>query len=261
MQKDLKIALIQTDLVWENPEQNRINFTNKIENISTDVDVIVLPEMFTSGFTMNASAVAETMDGETVSWLKDLALKVDAAIVGSMVISENNTFYNRLLFIEPSGFITYYDKRHTFTLVGEDKVYTAGKEKVILHYKGWKIRPLICYDLRFPVWARNTEDYDVLLYVANWPKTRVSAWDTLLKARAIENMSYCVGVNRVGVDGVNSEYSGHSAVYDVLGEELTGFKPNEEQTEVVTLEKRHVEAYRNKLKFLNDKDVFILNES
>lgn len=256
MQDELKIALIQSDLAWENPTKNRTNFTEKIENIFDKADVVVLPEMFTTGFTMNAKLVAETMDGKTVSWMKDLASKANAAIVGSIVISEKNNFYNRLLFVEPSGYITSYDKRHTFTLVGEDKTYTAGKEKVVLHYKGWKIRPLICYDLRFPVWARNTEDYDVLLYVANWPKPRVSAWDALLKARAIENMSYCVGVNRVGVDGVKSEYSGHSAVYDVLGNLITTFKPNEEEVQIITLEKRHIQAYRNKLKFLDDRDTF-----
>lgn len=258
MQDNLKIALIQSDLVWENPEQNRTNFTKKINNISEEVDVILLPEMFTTGFTMNASALAEAMDGKTVSWMKELALKTKTAIVGSIIISEKNTFYNRLLFVEPSGNISSYNKRHTFTLVGEDKIYTAGKEKVILNYKGWKICPLVCYDLRFPVWARNTEDYDVLLYVANWPKPRVSAWDALLKARAIENMCYCIGVNRVGVDGVKSQYSGHSAAYDVLGEAITDFKPNEEDTQIVTLEKRHIQAYRNKLKFLDDRDTFNL---
>jgi len=259
MQDELKIALIQSDLLWENPEQNRINFTKKIDAISERIDVIVLPEMFTTGFTMNAQAVAETMEGETVRWMKDLALKKETAIVGSIVISDKNKFYNRLLFVEPSGYISIYDKRHTFTLVGEEKTYTAGKEKVIIHYKGWKIRPLICYDLRFPVWARNTEDYDVLLYVANWPKTRISAWDTLLKARAIENMSYCIGVNRVGVDGVNSQYSGHSAIYNVLGDAITEFDINEEATQIVILEKRHISAYRNKLKFLDDRDVFHIN--
>lgn len=256
MQNELKVALIQSDLIWENPEQNRINFSKKIDAISGNVDVVMLPEMFTTGFTMNAESVAETMDGKTVSWMKDLALKADIAIVGSIVISENNTFYNRLLFVEPSGYISSYNKRHTFTLVGEDKIYTAGKEKVIVNYKGWKICPLICYDLRFPVWARNSEDYDVLIFVANWPKPRVSAWDALLKARAIENMCYCVGVNRVGVDGVNANYNGHSATYDVLGNCITSIEPLKEQIEVVTLEKRHIELYRNKLKFLDDRDVF-----
>ena len=258
MQNQLKIALIQSDLVWENPEQNRINFFQKINKISEVVDVIVLPEMFTTGFTMNASKVAEPMDGETVLWMQNMAKKTNAAVVGSLVISEEKNYYNRLLFVEPSGYISKYDKRHTFTLVGENKTYTAGTEKVIINYKGWKISPLICYDLRFPVWARNMTNYDVLLYVANWPKPRVSAWDALLKARAIENMSYCIGVNRVGVDGVNSEYSGHSACYDVLGDLQTSIKPNEEQIEVVTLEKRHIETYRNKLRFLDDRDKFTI---
>tara|TARA_R110002049_G_scaffold289046_1_gene471755 strand:- start:4655 stop:5434 length:780 start_codon:yes stop_codon:yes gene_type:complete len=256
MQENLKIVLIQADLVWENPKQNRENFTKKIENISEEVDLIVLPEMFVTGFTMHAEKVAESMDGDTVSWMQNMAKATNAAVVGSLVIKENNKYYNRLLFVEASGYISAYNKRHTFTLVGEDKIYTAGTEKVIINYKGWKICPLICYDLRFPVWARNIADYDVLLYVANWPKPRVSAWDALLKARAIENMSYCIGVNRVGVDGVNSEYSGHSACYDVLGNEITSFEPFIEQTELVTLEKRHIEAYRNKLKFLDDRDTF-----
>ncbi len=258
MQEKLKVALIQSDLVWENAAQNRVNFTKKIEDLNEDSDLVILPEMFTSGFTMHAESVAESMEGKTVSWMKDLALKKHIAIVGSLVIKEDNKFCNRLLFVEPSGKITHYDKKHTFTLVGEEKVYTSGKNKVIVDYKGWKICPLICYDLRFPVWARNVEDYDVLIYVANWPTPRVSAWDALLKSRAIENMSYCIGVNRVGVDGVNSKYSGHSAVYDVLGEQISNLTPNEECTEIITLEKRHISAYRSKFKFLNDKDIFSL---
>lgn len=258
MQKELKIALIQADLVWENPKQNRLNFTKKIEGISEAIDLVILPEMFTTGFTMNASDVAESMQGETVLWMENLALKKDTAIMGSVVITEGGSYYNRLLFVEPSGKISWYDKRHAFTLVGEDKIYSAGSEKLMINYKGWKICPLVCYDLRFPVWARNTEDYDVLTYVANWPKPRILAWDALLKARSIENMCYTIGVNRVGVDGVNSTYSGHSAMYDVLGKQMTNFIPNKEQIEIVTLEKRHIEAYRNKLKFLNDRDDFII---
>ena len=256
MEKELKVALIQTHLVWENPIKNREQLTQKIEQISGSINLIILPEMFTSGFTMHAEKVAETMQGETVTWMLAMAAKTKAAIVGSLVISEENKYYNRLLVVEPSGKITIYNKRHAFTLVGEQETYAEGNQKVILDYKGWKICPLICYDLRFPVWARNTENYDVLIYVANWPKPRISAWDTLLKARAIENMSYCIGVNRVGVDGVNCEYPGHSAVYDVLGKQLAAFKPHEEDTQIITLEKRHVEAYRNKFKFLNDRDTF-----
>ncbi|MDO7170943.1 amidohydrolase [Mariniflexile sp. AS56] len=258
MQDQLKVALVQTDLVWENPKKNRENFTEKIASILNDVDVIVLPEMFATAFTMNAEKVAETMEGETVGWMKTQAAISGAAIVGSLIILDAGKYYNRLLFVEPSGVITVYDKRHTFTLAGEDKVFASGNEKVILTYKGWKICPLVCYDLRFPVWARNVEEYDVLLYVANWPKPRVFAWDALLKARAIENMCYTIGVNRVGLDGLQNEYCGNSAVYDVLGNTISTIKPNKEQVEVVTLDRNHISYYRNKLKFLDDKDGFSL---
>lgn len=257
MQDQLKIALIQSDLVWENPKKNRKHLKEKMEGIS-NVDVIVLPEMFSTGFTMNAKAVAETMDGKTVSWMKKRALEANAAITGSLVITEADRFYNRLLFVEPSGNIHWYDKRHTFALAGEEKIYASGTKKLILDYRGWRLCPMVCYDLRFPVWARNSENYDVLLYVANWPKPRIFAWDTLLKARAIENMSYCIGVNRVGLDDEQNEYCGHSAAYDILGNEMTAFKPNREQIEVVTLERNHINFYRNKLKFLNDRDMFTL---
>lgn len=257
MQDQLKIALIQSDLVWEHPKKNRKHLKEKMESIS-NVDLIVLPEMFSTGFTMNANAVAETMDGKTVAWMKKRAVKTNAAVTGSLVIAENDKFYNRLLFVEPSGNIQWYDKRHTFTLAGEEKIYSSGNKKLIVDFKGWKLCPMVCYDLRFPVWSRNTEDYDVLLYVANWPKPRIFAWDTLLKARAIENICYCVGVNRVGLDDEQNEYCGHSVAYDILGNEMTAFKPNREQIEVVTLERNHINFYRNKLKFLNDKDSFTL---
>lgn len=258
MQNQLKIALIQSDLVWENPEQNRSLFSEKIKTLKEDVDVIVLPEMFTTGFTMNAKLVAETMKGDTVIWMQHTALQTRAAVTGSLIIFENNQYYNRLLFVEPSGKITVYDKRHTFTLAGEHKVFSSGNKKEIVTYKGWKICLLICYDLRFPVWARNTENYDVLLYVANWPKQRISAWDALLKARAIENICYTVGVNRVGLDGNKNHYSVHTAVYNVLGAAITNIKPNEAHIEVVTLNQHHIHTYRNQFKFLNDKDAFIL---
>ncbi|GGD21995.1 amidohydrolase [Hyunsoonleella pacifica] len=260
MQETLKIALLQTDLFWEDPERNRKAFQNKLQSIKENVDVIILPEMFTSGFTMNAGKVAETMEGVTVSWMVTLAEKFQSAIVGSIVILEHNKYYNRLLFVEPSGKISHYNKRHTFTLAGEHKVYTAGKSKLIVNYQGWKICPLICYDLRFPVWARNTDDYDVLLYVANWPVTRIDAWDTLLKARAIENMSYSIGVNRIGVDGVGAKYCGSTAVYDVLGKRISEIPLNQDFVEVVTLSKNHVRKYRNALKFLEDRDSFNFSE-
>lgn len=258
MANTLTVAVIQSNLIWENPEENRKHFNDKINAIKPGVDLIILPEMFTSGFTMNATDVAETMNGETITWLTQHATHNQCAITGSLVIKEGGNYYNRLIFIEPSGKITQYDKRHTFTLAGEHKVYTAGTKKITLEYKGWNICPLICYDLRFPVWARNTEDYDLLLYVANWPKPRISAWDALLKARAIENMSYCIGVNRVGLDGTNYEYPGHSGVYDVLGNRMDTFEPNKEMTEIVTLEKNHIQKYRDRLNFLNDRDSFSL---
>jgi len=256
MQDILKIAIIQSDLIWEKPEDNRARFTNKIESIKEPVDVILLPEMFTSGFTMNPEHVFETMEGATVKCLQKLSEKKETAIGGSLVIKENDVFYNRFVFVKPNGSITIYNKRHTFTLAGEDKVYKAGTKKVIIDYKGWRICPLVCYDLRFPVWARNVENYDVLIYVANWPKPRIDAWNTLLKARAIENMSYCVGVNRIGNDANNLEYSGHSGVYDGLGNLLTSLLPNKEDIEIVSIEKKHLSIIRNKLKFLDDKDNF-----
>ena len=258
MQEKLKIALIQSDLVWENPTENRFHFTKRINELEEDVDLIILPEMFTTGFTMNASSLAETMQGETVNWMLKMAKNSKAAIVGSLIISEESKYYNRLLFVHPEGKIETYDKRHTFTLAGEDKVYQAGSIKIIVDYKGWKICPLVCYDLRFPVWARNTENYDVLLYVANWPKPRITAWDALLKARAIENMTYCVGVNRVGLDINKYEYTGSSAVYDVLGGKITNITLSKEETEVVTLDKNHIKKYRDRLQFLGDQDCFNL---
>ena len=256
MSKKLHIAIIQTHLHWENPRANRHNFEEKLKILKPDVDLIVLPEMFTTGFTMNPETIAETMQGETIKWMKEIALKNNFAITGSIVIEEEGQFYNRLLFIQPNGKVIHYDKRHTFTLAGEDKVYSAGASKSIIEYKGWKICPLICYDLRFPVWSRNVDNYDVLIYVANWPQPRLDAWDTLLKARAIENMCYTIGANRLGLDDMGHEYSGHSVVYDVLGNRIA-FSDKEEIIYSV-LEKEELIKYRKKLKFLDDKDVFNL---
>ena len=252
----LKIALIQADLVWQNAEQNRINFSKKINEITEHVDVIVLPEMFTTGFSMQPQKMAEYMLGDTVTWMQQIASEKNTAICGSIIISENKNFYNRFIFVHPEGKIEYYNKRHLFTLAGEHTVYKQGEEKIIIEYKDWKICPLVCYDLRFPVWARNVEEYDVLLYVANWPKPRIAAWDTLLKARSIENMCYTIGVNRVGNDANNLEYSGHSGVYNCLGEEVVKAKPNKEETIIAVLEKNHITETRNTLNFLSDKDLF-----
>ncbi|WP_281847769.1 nitrilase family protein [Olleya namhaensis] len=258
MDNKLNVAIIQANLAWENPIENRLNFTQKIEGLTSTVDLIVLPEMFTSGFTMSPHLVAETMDGATLQWMLTLAKQKTAAIVGSVVIEDSGQYYNRLVFVHPDGKIDSYNKRHTFTLAGEDKVYVKGDQVVIVDYKGFKIKPLVCYDLRFPVWARIQVNFDILLYVANWPTKRITAWDTLLQARAIENMCYCIGVNRVGLDANNYEYPGHSAAYNVLGNALTNLKPNIEGVTEVVLSKSHVDNTRNKLRFLEDKDVFSL---
>ena len=253
----MKIALIQVPLFWENPKLNRDYFEEKINAIAENADLIVLPEMFTSGFTMNPKSVAETMQGDTILWLKNLAKAKNAAITGSLVIEENGHFFNRLVFVFPSGEIQKYDKKHLFTLAGEDQIYTSGTQKILVEYKGFKICPLICYDLRFPVFARNTEEYDVLIYVANWPKIRINAWDSLLKARAIENMCYTIGVNRIGEDANQHEYIGHSQVVDFLGN--YNIEPQETEGVFMTnLDKNFLLETRQKFGFLNDRDVFKL---
>tara|TARA_R110001583_G_scaffold15502_6_gene63858 strand:- start:1785 stop:2564 length:780 start_codon:yes stop_codon:yes gene_type:complete len=256
MNRFLKIVLIQADLIWQNAEQNRIAFSKKINEITESVDLIVLPEMFTTGFSMQPQNIAEYMIGETVKWMQEISSEKNTAICGSVIISENKKFYNRFIFVHPSGKIAYYNKRHLFSLAGEHTVYTSGEEKIIIEYKGWKICPLVCYDLRFPIWARNVEEYDILIYVANWPKPRISAWDTLLKARSIENMCYTIGVNRIGEDANNLEYPGHCAIYNCLGEEVVKSLPNKEETIIALLEKNHITETRNKLNFLSDKDLF-----
>jgi predicted amidohydrolase len=251
----MKIALIQSDLHWENPLENRNSFESEINQIVDDVDLIVLPEMFSTGFTMNASSVAETMQGETVCWMQLLAKQKECAITGSLIIVENDQYYNRMLFVFPDGEIEYYNKRHLFSLAGEDKFYNKGTEKVIVEYLGWKICLQICYDLRFPVFSRNVENYDLLLYVANWPKVRTNAWDALLKARAIENLSYVVGVNRIGSDIHNYEHIGHSQAVDFLGNYI--LEPQETAAVfVVELDKNVMLETRKKLDFLSDKDTF-----
>ena len=254
----LKVTIIQSHLHWENPVTNRILFSEKIKGISEETHLIILPEMFTTGFTMNAEQLAEEPEGPSLRWMQGVAKDKGCAITGSVIVKENDFYFNRLYFVFPDSTYKKYDKKHTFTLAREHKTFKAGEERIIIEYRDWKICPLICYDLRFPVWARNTVNYDVLIYAANWPKKRISAWDALLKARAIENMSYCIGVNRVGLDGNGFEYIGHTAVYDVLGERISTSKFEQEFIETITLSKEHVVSNRNHLQFLEDKDDFTL---
>ncbi len=253
MQTELKIALVQTPLVWQDAEANRHLIKDKIDSIEDEVDIIVLPEMFATGFTMTPHECAETMNGKSVKWMKKIAFERNCAVVGSLVIKSGEKCYNRLVFAHPTGEIETYDKRHLFSLAGEDRVYSAGKKRLIVNYKGFRICPLVCYDLRFPGFSRNTEDFDVLLYVANWPKPRITAWDALLKARAIENMCYVVGVNRVGEDFNKHEYPGHSQVLDYLGETVLSAWENE-GVFIIAIEKEPMLEIRKKLPFLDDRD-------
>ena len=255
----MKIALVQTSLIWEDPTENRSHLAQKITGFMEEVDLIVLPEMFSSGFTMNPKVVAETMQGETILWLQHLAKAKNCAITGSLVIEEKGNYYNRLVFVFPNGDIKSYDKRHLFTLAGEHKSYTAGIDKLIVEYKGFRICPLVCYDLRFPVFSRNEENYDVLLYVANWPKPRINAWDALLKARAIENMCYTIGVNRIGEDPNKHTYPGHSQMIDFLGDYLIEPQENE-GVFITTLNKNTLLEARQKFGFLNDRDAFTMEK-
>jgi omega-amidase len=229
-------------------------FGQKLEQMKT-TNVIVLPEMFGTGFTMNVHQVAETMDGKAIKWMHTQAKKHDAVLTGSLIIKEDGKYYNRLLWVEPDGTQYIYDKKHLFTMANEHLKFTAGTEKLIINYMGWKIAPFICYDLRFPVWNRNQENYDLALYVANWPAKRSYHWISLLFARAIENQSYIVAVNRVGEDGNGFTYSGNSSVVDPAGE-LLYHKENDEDIHTILLTKEHLSEMRNQYPFLVDKDQF-----
>ncbi len=258
MNNNLNIALIQTDTVWKDIDQNLINLSQKLISIADDVDVIVLPELFSTGFTMDTRSVAETMDGKSVLWMKKQAAIKNCLLIGSLIIKEETHIYNRLIVAFPEGRIEYYDKRHLFSYAGEDEVFSKGDTRLIIDYKGFKIFTLICYDLRFPVWARNTEEYDIILFVANWPNARIKAWDTLLKARAMENLCYSVGVNRVGVDNNDLLYTGHSAVYDALGNTVLEFEEGKEGVKTITLHKDYIVKTRSKFRFLEDRDEFVI---
>jgi omega-amidase len=286
--QDLSVTIIQTSLYWENPTANLANLEEKIAKISTQSDLIILPEMFTTGFTMNVKAVAEPMNFTTFKWMKQQAKQTKAVITGSYIVKEGENYYNRLLWMRPDGTFEKYDKRHLFRMGGEHHHFAGGSERLIVELKGWKICPLICYDLRFPVWSRNFQqeeggkedvkmgkeigensiphiydpiptipnlNYDILIYVANWPAVRSQVWDTLLQARALENQSYCIGVNRVGEDGMGLNYSGNSAVIDFKGNPLFYQK----DTEVINnqiLSKQELDDFRTKFPAYLDADEF-----
>ncbi len=259
--QDLKVTLIQADLIWEDARQNRILFDKLISSVSRDTDLIILPEMFNTGFTMNTGKCAETESGETVKWLMMKAAEKRCVITGSILISDRGKFYNRLFWMRPDGEFETYDKRHLFRMGGEHLTMSQGLERKIVELNGWKINLQICYDLRFPVWSKNnfsngSYEYDALLYVANWPEIRSQAYQSLLPARAVENQAYVIWVNRVGKDGNSVFHSGDSMVVDPMGKVAVQLPANKQGMMTTTLSKKLLDELREKSKFGRDWDRF-----
>ena len=264
----MKVTLIQTTLHWEDRQKNLLHFNALVNSISEPTDLIILPEMFTTGFTMDPARFADPLNGPSLQWMAKKAKEKNAVITGSVAVNDNGNYYNRLFWVEPNGTVNTYDKRHLFRMAGEDKHYAMGTKKIITNLKGFKICPQICYDLRFPVWSRNTftktngvptASYDVLLYVANWPEVRSYPWKQLLIARAIENQCYVIGVNRIGKDGNDFMHSGDSMVINPRGEIISKTKANEESVETITLDKTYLEDFRKAFPVGLDSDDFILH--
>lgn len=254
----LNVSLVQPDLVWEKTEDNLIRLENLIRTIKAPTDLIILPELFSTGFTMNTASLAENMTGPSMLWLKKMAFSLSSCITGSLIIEERGNYFNRLVFMYPSGKFKIYDKRHLFRMGKENIYYKPGTKRLILELNGWQIMPLICYDLRFPVWSRNTMDYDILIYVASWPESRKEVWEALLKARAIENQSYVIGVSRVGIDGNNINHPGESAVFDFKGNQILKLPANIQTTGSVTLNKEILTEFRSAFPAYLDGDKFKL---
>jgi omega-amidase len=272
---DLKITIIQANLHWENKEANLAMFSEKINALSESTDLIVLPEMFTTGFSMSPQKFAEPMEGITVNWMRKKAREKNAVITGSFICVENGNYFNRLVWMSADGTYSTYNKRHLFRMANEDSCYSVGQKKIIVELKGWKICPLVCYDLRFPVWSRNKfattnegkvsktttsehlhYEYDVLIYVANWPEVRAYPWKTLLLARAIENQAYVVGLNRVGNDGNEIYHSGDSAAINAKGQIISKTKPHEEAVETISLNYSELISFRKLFPAMLDADEF-----
>ena len=276
---NLKVTLIQSELHWENVDKNLTMFTDKINAIDEATDIIVLPEMFNTGFSMESEKLAEHMSGKTVSWMMQMAKNTNAVIVGSLIVTEHDEYYNRLIWAQPNGNYYAYDKRHLFRMADEHEYFSAGENRLIVEYKGWRICPLICYDLRFPVWSRNTSFchpepveglknltpitqyptqnvYDILIYIANWPAARKAPWSKLLEARAIENQCYVVGLNRVGKDGKQIDYTGNSAVINPKGERVSTIPENKNITQTHTISLDELNSFREKFPVGMDADKF-----
>ncbi len=261
---NLNIAVLQTDIVWKDIKTNLDRYGKIIAGINKPTDLIVLPEMFNTGFCTQPHDIAETADGYTFEWMADIAQKTLAVVTGSVILQQNNNYYNALVWMKPNGLYSLYLKKHLFSVSNEDKYMTSGKEKIIEDILGWKICPLICYDLRFPVWSKNTYkdgkyEYDVLVYVANWPQARAHVFRKLLQARAIENLAYAVGVNRVGTDGNKLYYSGNSAVIDFKGNYMHEIKSEKEDVIISYLDYKQLDSFRKNFNVGADWDNFTIN--
>lgn len=254
MRTDLRLSLLQLPLHWENPAENIRQFSQWLPEHGTS-DLVLLPEMWATGFSMNPNEIAQVESGTALTWMKESAIKTNAVVGGSLAISDGGNNYNRFFTCSPEGEIQRYDKRHLFGYSGEDKQYKAGNDKLIIEIKGWRIFVIICYDLRFPVWCRNTQDYDLMIVVANWPEARIAHWDALLKARAIENQCYVAAVNRIGRDENNLVYPGHSAIYDMNGTQLL-FGGSVEARLDATISADKLDEFRMRYPFLADRDKF-----
>jgi omega-amidase len=259
---NIKVTIVQAPLHWENPKANREMFEQKINEITEPTEIVVLPEMFTTGFTMVPTGLAEPHEGESFQWMKRLAASKDVVLVGSIATEDQGKFYNRLIWMQPDGTYYTYDKKHLFSFAGETENFTPGTDKVIVNYKGWKFLLLVCYDLRFPVWCKNNYsiengfDYDCIIAVANWPEARSHPWRILLMARAIENQAFVIGVNRIGLDGKGIDHSGDSALISPLGDNFSNIMPYQEKTETIPMPKCQLDDYRKKFRVSEDWDQF-----
>ena len=255
---NLTVTIIQTELFWEQTDRNLDHFKAKINEISQETDLVILPEMFSTGFSMQPEKLAEPTEGKTLKWMQSMAYAKNVTLTGSVIIHENGNYYNRLFVVFPDGSYKIYDKRHLFRMGEENKHYTAGKNRVIFNLGKWRILPLICYDLRFPVWSRNRNDYDLALYIANWPEARRHVWRTLLIARAMENQVYIAGVNRIGEDGNGLTYSGDSMVIDPRGNILSTTESHQESVETLNLSLDELNRFREKFPVGKDADEFVI---
>lgn len=254
----MRISLVQTDIIWENKTENLNRLHAKLQSLHDTTDIVVLPEMFSTGFSMHSHTLAEPIDGETIGTLKDWSETYKFAITGSFTCSDNGCYYNRAFFITPTGKDYYYDKRHLFRMGEEPLHFSAGDRRLLFNYEGWNICLNVCYDLRFPVWLRNfNNEYDLLIIVASWPATRRKVWETLLCARAIENQSYVCGVNRIGTDGNGILHSGQSMLLDAKGECLTNFKDNEEAIQTTAISMKPLQIFRSKFPVWKDADILL----